>query len=274
MKFALCSEVYKTPIEETMRSAHAIGFDGIEIAPFNLAAHVDDVSAARRREIVAAAKSLNLDIVGLHWLLVSPEGMNFNGPDSQNRERTFEYLRKLVHLCGDLGGRVMVLGSPKARNIPPGANVEETLQRAAEGLRSVAEVCTERRVRLLLEPLTPKETNFLNTVEETMDMARRVDHPQVSYILDTKAMSAMPLGIEGTIRKWGLGSAHFHANEPTGLGPGMGALDFTPIFKALRESGFLGWASAEPFNYEPNSDTVARTALRTMREAALAAGWR
>lgn len=271
MKFALCSEVYKTPVEATMRSVREVGFDGIEIAPFNLAPHVDDVSAERRRGIVALSKSLGLDIVGLHWLLVSPEGMSFNSEDAANRELTFAYLRKLVHLCGDLGGRGLVLGSPKARNIPPGANVRETHERAADGLRTVAEVCTERRVRLLLEPLTPKETNFLNTVEQTMELARAIDHPQVSYIIDTKAMSAMPEGIEGTIRRWGLGAAHFHANEPSGLGPGMGPLDFKPIFKALRESGFLGWASAEPFNYEPDPDTVARAALKTMREAATAA---
>ena len=43
MKFALCSEVFQTPLEETMRRVAGIGFDGIEIAPFNAAASVDEV---------------------------------------------------------------------------------------------------------------------------------------------------------------------------------------------------------------------------------------
>src|SRR5262249_42049313 len=141
-------------------------------------------------------------------------------------------------------------------------------KRAADVLREVAEVCGERKVRLLLEPLNPAETNFLQTVEEAKSLAATIDHPSVGYILDCKAMSGMPGGIVGTILEHGRGSGHFHANEPSGLGPGMGKLDFRPILLALKKGGYDGWVSTEPFNYEPDSDTVARTALRTLRAAA------
>jgi sugar phosphate isomerase/epimerase len=78
----------------------------------------------------------------------------------------------------------------------------------------------------------------------------------------------MPNGIIGTIGEHGKTAGYFHANEPGGLGPGMGELDFRPILSALRQSGYEGWISAEPFNYEPDPDTVARTALETLRKAA------
>ncbi len=272
MKFALCSEVFQTPIEDSIRKVAEIGFDGIEIAPFNLAVHADDVSADRRRNLARLAADRGIEIVGLHWLLVSPEGLHITSPDPFVRKKSFEYLAKLVHLCADLGGRFMVLGSPKQRSIAAGVDPGDAWGYAAEGLRAVAEAGAERRVRLLLEPLTPKETNFLNTVEEALKLARMIDHPQVSYILDCKAMSAMPEGIEGTLRGYGLGAGHFHTNEPGGLGPGMGNLDFRPIFQAVAESNYLGWASAEPFDYRPDSETVARAALKTMREAAAACG--
>jgi len=272
MKFALCSEVFQTPLEETMRRVAEIGFDGIEIAPFNAAPSVDEVGPERRRALKALARELGLEVVGLHWLLVSPEGLHLTSTDAGVRGRTVEYMVKLVDFCADLGGRLMVLGSPRQRSVPPEVDFGSAWRHAADGLREVGERCAERRVRLLLEPLTPKDTNFLNTVEEALKLAREIDHPQVGYILDTKAMSAMPEGIEGTIRRFGLGAGHFHANEPTGLGPGMGSLDFRPIFQALRESNYLGWASAEPFDYRPDSETVARMALRTMRDAAAAVG--
>lgn len=268
MKFALCSEVFSTSIEETVRRVAEIGFDGIEIAPFNAAPSVDEVGGERRKAISRLAEGLGLEIVGLHWLLVSPEGLQLTSGDAAVRKRTFDYLSKLAHFCADLGGKLMVLGSPRQRSIPPGVDPGEAWRHAAEGLRGVAETAAERRVRLLIEPLTPRETNFLNTVEEALKLLKMIDHPQVSYILDTKAMSAMPQGIEGTIRRFGLGAGHFHANEPTGLGPGMGSLDFRPIFRTLLETGYRGWASAEPFDYRPDPETVARAALRTMREAA------
>lgn len=262
---ALCSEVYKTPIEETIRRVAAIGFDGIEIAPFNVAESIDEVSEARRREIRRAAEESGIEIIGLHWLLVGPKGLHLTTPDTGVRLRTVKYLESLVRFCADLGGGLLVLGSPRQRNIIEGDDPSAAQKRAAEGLRDVAEVCGERGVRLLLEPLHPDETNFLQTVEEALDLAAEIDHPQVGYILDCKAMSGMPRGIVATIERYGKAAGHFHANEPSGLGPGMGRLDFRPILGALEGSGYRGWVSAEPFQYGPDPETVARTALETLR---------
>ena len=165
---ALCSEVYKTPIEETMRSVAALGFDGIEIAPFNVAESVDDVPASRRKHLRHLASELGLPIIGLHWLLVSPAGLHLTTPDDGMRRRTVKYLQSLAHFCADLGGTFLVLGSPRQRNLAPGDDPASARRRTAEGLRDVAEVCSERDVRLLLEPLHPAETNFLQTVEEAL----------------------------------------------------------------------------------------------------------
>ena len=92
----------------------------------------------------------------------------------------------------------------------------------------------------------------------------------VARILATPAVD-MPNGIVATTREYAKGAGHFHTNEPGGQGPGMGDLDFEPVFRALKESGYQGWVSAEPFDYTPDSETVARTALETLRRAAAAA---
>lgn len=271
MKFALCSEVYKTPIADTIRRIAEIGFDGIEIAPFNVAPDVNEVDAGGREAIRRLCEERGIDVVGLHWLLVSPGGLHMTAPDPSVRGRTYRYLQDLAQFCGDIGGKVMVLGSPKQRSIEPGIDPAAARGWVIEGLRDVAEVASQMRVRVLIEPLTPVETNFINTVDEAVRLAREIDHPQIGYHIDVKAMSAMPDGIEGTIRRFGQGAGHFHANEPGGKGPGMGSLEFGPIFRALRESGYLGWASAEPFDYAPGPDAVAEAALRAMRGAAEAA---
>jgi sugar phosphate isomerase/epimerase len=266
-KLALCSEVYKLPIDDTIRRVAELGFQGIEIAPFNVAPSVEEVSPARRRELVQAARAAGIEIIGLHWLLVLPPGLHLTTADDAVRARTVSYLSALAHFCADLEGRFLVLGSPKQRNVPAGESHAAARERAVEGLRQVAQTCGERGVRLLLEPLNPAETNFLQTVEEAKALAQDIDHPAVGYIIDCKAMSGMPRGIVGTIAEHGKGAGHFHANEPTGLGPGMGTVNFVPILKTLELSGYTGWVSTEPFNYEPDADTVARTALETLRDA-------
>ena len=266
--FALCSEVFSTPIDETIREVARLGFDGIEIAPFNVAPSVTDVPAERRAEIRRLAEDEGLRIVGLHWLLLSPDGLHLTTPDAAVRRRTIDYMIELARFCSDLGGAVMVLGSPRQRDIAEGDDPIAATERAADGLREVAAECAERGVELLLEPLHPQETNFLQTVEEAKRLAERIDSPSVGYILDCKAMSGMPRGIVGTIEEHGAGAGHFHANEPGGLGPGMGTLDFVPILRALRQSGYSGWVSTEPFHYEPDPVTVGRAALDALRRAA------
>ena len=268
MKFALCSEVFQTPIDDTIRSVARIGFDGIEIAPFNVAESVEDISASRRAEIRKLADSYGIEIVGLHWLLVSPKGLHITTPDDSVRNRSWEYTRSLVRFCADLGGKIMVLGSPVQRNLVEGDTLDEAMKRAAEGLHGVAKVCSETNVKFLLEPLHPEMTDFMDSVEDALRLVRMVDHPQIGYILDTKAMSGMKDGILDTIEKYGQGAGHYHANEPTGLGPGMGDFDFGPVLQKLRDVHFLDWVSCEPFDYEPDSETVATTALETLRAAA------
>jgi D-psicose/D-tagatose/L-ribulose 3-epimerase len=79
----------------------------------------------------------------------------------------------------------------------------------------------------------------------------------------------MPDGIVNTIKKFGRRAKHVHANDPSRHAPGMGnaPVDFFPILEALTKSGYAGWISVEPFIYEPDPDTVARTAIETLKTA-------
>jgi len=268
MKIALCNEVFRdTPIEETIAKAARLGYDGVEIAPFTIASSVEEIPAARRASIREAARRAGIEIAGLHWLLASPPGLHMTAADAAVRERTYAYLRALLEFCGDVGGTVVVLGSPKQRSVPEGVDPRDAWKRAVEGLRTCGPAAKKRGVTFCFEPLHARETNFINTAEEAWRLVGEIGHPSFSVILDMKAMSGMPDGIVGTIRKYGARAGHFHANDPSGVGPGMGDQDFFEPLRALRASGYRGWISVEPFVYEPDPETVARTAVETIRRA-------
>jgi sugar phosphate isomerase/epimerase len=123
-------------------------------------------------------------------------------------------------------------------------------------------------VYLCLEPLTPAETNFMNTAAEGAAICRRLAHPFVKLHLDVKAMSAEAKPTPDVIRENREFLHHFHANDPNKRGPGFGATDFKPIFKALSDVNYKGWVSVEVFDYSPDPDTIARESIRYMRECA------
>lgn len=266
MNFAICNETFLDwPLEKALAFARDCGYTGIEYAPFTLGADAYAVSPARRAEIRRLTADAGLETVGLHWLLAKTQGYYLTTPDEAVRERTGAYLCELVRLCRDLGGRILVLGSPLQRNLLPGVSHAMGLDFAADVLRRVVPTLSECGCVLAVEPLGPQEGDFLLTAASGVELIEKVDAPEVRLHLDVKAMSSESRPVAETIRQFAPWMVHFHANDPNRRGPGMGELDFTPIFQALRDVNYQGWVSVEVFDYEPGVERLARESIDYMR---------
>ncbi len=267
MKFAICNEIFQGwKLEDTFAYAAQAGYDGVELAPFTLADSVNDLSAAERRRIRDAAARAGVEIVGLHWLLVKPEGLHLTAPDAALRERTMRYFGDLVDCCADFGGRVMVVGSPKQRNVPPGVAPARAWEWATAAFREPVRRAEERGVTICFEPLAPAETNFINTAAEAIRFARQFGSPRFKIILDVKAMCSEVKPIPRIIRESWPHFAHFHANDRNLKGPGFGDVDFAPIAAALAEVGYAGYVSVEVFQFEEGPETIATKSIAYLRK--------
>lgn len=266
MKFAICQELFVDwEWERQCRFMSETGYTGIELAPFTLAPRITDVSAEQRRELREVAESHGLTICGLHWLLAKTEGLHLTTADSAVRRATARYLIELGNACADLGGTVMVFGSPLQRNLMDGTTREQALDRAAEVFREAMSALAARGVKIVMEPLTPKETNFINSCAEAVELMGMVDHPNFVLHQDVKAMLSETTPIPELITRYADVTGHFHVNDDNLLGPGMGRTDYHPIFEALLRTGYTGWVSVEVFDYSPGAEHIARESLRYMR---------
>jgi sugar phosphate isomerase/epimerase len=268
MKFGICNEMFENwKIEDVFAGAADLGYDGVEIAPFTLANTVAEISPEARARIRAAAEKHGVEIIGLHWLLVKPEGLYINHPDDAIRQRTQDYLGQLIHFCGDLGGKVMVCGSPKQRSVLEGDTFEATWDRTVTVFRACAEVAAERGVTLCIEPLTAKETNFILNKDDGVRLVEAVGHPNFQLMLDVKAMCGSETKPRPqVIREAAPYLRHFHANDANLLGPGMGETDFRPLAAALHEIDYAGYVSVEVFNFAPGAENIARQSLAYLQE--------
>ncbi len=267
MKFAICNETYQDwPLEKTFEHAREVGYTGIEFAPFTLGTDAMDVSESRRVEIRELLEKYQLESIGLHWLLAKTEGYYLTSPEAAVRERTSEYMRELARLCRDLNGSVMVLGSPLQRNLLPNVTLDQAMDYAAEVIRAALPALEDHQVTLALEPLGPAEGDFMLTAESGIQLAQMIDSPQVRLHLDVKAMSSEEKPIPNIIKDSREHLAHFHANDPNKRGPGMGDVDFVPIFQTLQEINYDGWVSVEVFDYEPGIEALTRDSLSYMQK--------
>jgi sugar phosphate isomerase/epimerase len=266
MKFAICNEIFKgRKLEDTLAYAARLGYDAVEIAPFTLADSVTDIPPAARRAMREAAERNRIAIAGIHWVLVKPEGLYINHPDQSLRERTARYFCDLVDFCADLGGGVMVVGSPKQRNVLPGVSTEQALDWAAATFRGAVAQAEQRSVTICFEPLAPSETNFINTAAEALQFIQRVPSPRFKIILDVKAMCSEAKPIPQIIQESWPHFAHFHANDRNLKGPGFGDVDFKPIAAALKAVGYRGFVSVEVFNFDEGPEVIASRSLEYLR---------
>jgi sugar phosphate isomerase/epimerase len=267
MKFAICNEIFQGwKIEDIFAHAAKLGYAGVEIAPFTLANAVTDISAGERQRLVEAAARCGIEIAGIHWVLVKPEGLYINHPERSIRERTGQYFCDLVEFCADLGGKVMVVGSPKQRNVMAGVTREQAGDWAAATFREAVARAEQRGVTICFEPLAPAETNFINTAAEALQFVERLNSPRFQIILDVKAMCSEAKPIPQTIRESWPRFAHFHANDKNLKGPGFGEVDFKPIAAALKEVGYQGFVSVEVFDFSEGAEVIASRSLEYLRQ--------
>jgi sugar phosphate isomerase/epimerase len=274
MRIALCNEVFgDMPLERQCEYAAALGYDGLEIAPFTLSNSPEKISTADAAKIRSTVEASGLVVTGLHWLLVKPDGLSLTDPDAAVRARTLEVMMHLIGLCAELGGTVMVHGSPKQRQIAPGETHGAARARLQDALAQVALAAARVGVVYCIEPLSPRETALVNTIAEAAELVRSIDHPNLRTMIDCSAAGLTETdSIPALIERWlptGL-IAHVQVNDPNRRGPGQGDMKFAPILTALKRQNYAGTIAVEPFDYSPDGPAVAAFSagyLRGLREA-------
>lgn len=269
MRIALCNEVIRElDFSAQCEMAAKLGYMGLEVSPFTLGDHPHLLTAGRRAELRRAATAAGIAITGLHWLLVTPQGLSINAPDGAIRKKTVDVIERLIGLCADLGGQVMVHGSPKQRSIPEGGDAVAARGWAVETLAAATRAAEKAGVIYCIEPLARHETNFVNTVAEAAKLVDEIGSPAFRTMIDTSAAGLTEtVPVADLIRKWlPTGKiAHIQLNDTNRRAPGQGTDAFAPILSALKRMKYGGVAAVEPFIYEPDGPTTAALAVGYIR---------
>lgn len=272
IELSLCNELLAAEgksISEQCHIAAALGYMGLELSPATLSESPERMPASAVHEIRSTVNDHGLVITGLHWLLAPYPQLSITQPDVA--AATQDVLIRLIDLTVELGGRVLVHGSPNQRRPPDGEAMEETVARVINFFRPIAAHAKASGVVYCLEPLAPNETSFVNTVAQAAAIVKAIDTPAFRTMIDTSAAGQSERETVATlIRDWvptGL-IGHVQANDTNRGAPGTGDDPFPNIVRALRD---VDWR--QPIAIEPFTVTLDATATAAVGAATLRACW-
>ncbi len=243
-------------LEGTIRQTAALGFDGVEVA-------IRDPSLldVERIAVIAAELSLAVPAIGTGQAYLD-EGLSLTSPDAAVRDRAAGRLLAQVKVARRLGALLIVglIHGP----VPPGTDREHALEWLLGGLGRVARAARGDGVRIVIEPINRYESNWLNTMEEVMDLVLRLGQDNVGVLPDTFHMNIEEADVPSALRRAGARIWHMHVADSNRRAPGWGHLNIAEVISVLSEFGYGGCVSAEILP-QPTLHDAARQTITVMR---------
>ncbi|MFN3407937.1 MAG: sugar phosphate isomerase/epimerase family protein [Limisphaerales bacterium] len=255
MRFGINTFLFTSPF--TNRSTRLFeqfqrwGFDSVEIAveepaqvdPAHLKAELD------RHGLVAGT-----------LCACFPPSRDLRGSITQQRTAK-RYLRDLLSMMPTLGCRTLIgplySATGRAEMVSPKERRAQW-RTVVRNLREVCAVAEDHGVRIAMEPLNRFETDFLNTVDQGLELIADTGSPALGLLLDTFHMNIEEKSLPGAIRKAGRHVFHLHACGSDRGTPGGDHTDWPGIRAALRDIRYDGDIVIESFT--PDVQVIARAA--------------
>jgi sugar phosphate isomerase/epimerase len=222
-------------------AAAAEGFEFVHAAP-GLVADLDDLGTARRSQL-ARSGGLPLAVCGVPLpadVRVTQQGFNLYA--------WTEHVRHELRRMADLGCRKVTWSDGRARVLPVEGEVAALKEQALQFLFALCEAAGPLGITVLVEPLGPRRTNFLNSMADVAEFLPRVGKDNLSSMVSLREIEAIGLsslrlgdyqGLIGHVVLENPRSADGARHCPR---PDDGS-DYRPFLRALRQIGYAGTIS-------------------------------
>jgi len=160
--------------------------------------------------------------------------------NAEIRAAARSYILGMLDDFAKVGVEVIPITPTACMKIAPEAPLEQEWEWARETIRAAAEAGAERGIRIVFEPWNRYETYLINRLDQAVQMARDVDHPNVGVKGDLFHMNIEELDPCEAIRNAGPLLWHLDVADSTRAAPGVGHTDMTAAAHALRDIDFDG----------------------------------
>lgn len=247
MKIGMFTSGYqRNPLEHCFQDARRFGYDFIELWGGRPHAYAPDLKAGEIEDVKRLIEQYEMPVLGY-----TPEHnaypYNFMIGSELQRRDAVAYLKLCLDMAKELGADYMLV-SPAHAGYQ--ADYEEIWSRMEKTIRELGEHAEKKEVKLVVETLTPYESNAFKSANDAAEIFKRIDSPYVVGMCDLVPPYVQHESIMAYLDKLGDKMYHFHIIDgeqgtDSHIVPGEGSIPLKELFMELKEAGYQGTATLE-----------------------------
>lgn len=264
----------RNPLEHCFMDAKEYGYDYIELWGGRPHAYAPDLKAGDINEVRRLIEKYEMPVLGY-----TPEhnAYPYNymiGSEVQRRD-AIDYLKLSLEMAKEMGAE-FVLTSPANGGYL--ATYDQLWSRLEKNIQELGDYAAKLEIKLVVEALTPYESNFFTRANDLVELFRRVDNPYVVGMCDIVPPFVQHESIMAYFDKLGNKMDHMHIidgenGSDTHLIPGEGNIPIKEMLYEMKRIGYDKTATLELVtNYINEPRFYAKRAIDNMRELMAEAG--
>ena len=264
----------RNPLEHCFMDAKEYGYDYIELWGGRPHAYAPDLKAGDINEVRRLIEKYEMPVLGY-----TPEhnAYPYNymiGSEAQRRD-AIDYLKLSLEMAKEMGAE-FVLTSPANGGYL--ATYDQLWSRLEKNIQELGDYAAKLEIKLVVEALTPYESNFFTRANDLVELFRRVDNPYVVGMCDIVPPFVQHESIMAYFDKLGNKMDHMHIidgenGSDTHLIPGEGNIPIKEMLYEMKRIGYDKTTTLELVtNYINEPRFYAKRAIDNMRELMAEAG--
>ena len=250
--------VFTRGIEKHLPLISDLGYDAIEL-------HVSDPSKLDLNTLRKNLDKFRLDISMIGTgIAYAEEGISFLNKNENHRILAIDRIKRHIDSFSEYNAKIVIgLIRGNLKNKDKSIISEQNL--FIDACNQCCSYAEKTKTELLIEPINRYETNFINTVQEGIDIIEKINYPDIGLLLDTFHMNIEERSITESIEKAGNLLRHLHLADSNRRSPGLGHLDIPKIIEKLTKIGYDQYISFEILPF-PSSEKSAKDSIDYIRK--------
>lgn len=269
MKLGMFTSGYqRSHMEEIFRDAKRLGYDYIELWGGRPHAYAYDLKRGQIDELLNLRDKYEIPIK-----VYTPEHnaypYNYMIGDEYQRKESMEYLKTAIDMGKSLGADYTVISVGHAGY---NATKKEIWERLCKSMRELVDYAQEKEHMILLEALTPFESNVCTTANDLCEIIEYIDSPYFGAMCDVVPPYVQHESIMSYFGKLGKKLKHLHIVDSDGISdthlvPGDGSIPLKELIEEIQEYGYGGGATIELVTAYINEPSLyARRAIERFKK--------